>query len=201
MKMARRASQAAVVRALGKLDEKDYGRLSIIATKLLVQEAYMNNSLELHDLVNDAVVKLLVGKRGWFFKKRNLYYELARIMYSDSNHRHEHFHEVTLKTRRHETYNEEPYDDSSDGHVRNAAPLGPARLEPEAVVERERLVAVLDELVCDDPQEIEVISAHLRGMTGKEIQQNLDLTPQQYEAVMKRIRYHARQTDVAEDLR
>ena len=141
MKMAGRAPISAIVQALGELSEEEHGRLTISATKLLGQEAYMNNSLELHDLVNDAVVKLFDRERGWFFKKRSLYYELARIMYSDSNHRHQHFHEVTLKTRRHEPYSEEPYDDSPDRTERNMVPLAPARLEPDAVVEREHLAA------------------------------------------------------------
>lgn len=201
MKKAGRASLSAIVQAFAELSEEEYGRLTLIATKLLKQEAYMHNGLELHDLINDATVKLLDGERGWFFKRRSLYHELARIMYSDSNHRHEHFHEVTLKVRRHESYQEGPCDDSLDGLERNVVAPGPARLEPEAIVEREHLAAVLGEVVSDDPQAIAVISAHLRGLKGKEIQRDLDLTPRQYEAVMKRIKYHARQTDVAEDLR
>ncbi len=201
MKKAGRASISAIVRALGELSEEEYGRLTLIAAKLVRQEAYMNNGVELHDIVNGAVVKLLDGERGWFFKKRSLYYELARIMYSDSNHRHEHFHEVTLKSRRHEPYNEEYDGDSDDAPRRYLAPPGPARLEPDAVVEREHLAAVLNKVVSEDPEEIAVISAHLQGMKGKEIQQSLGLSQKKYEAVMKRIRYHARQTDVAEDLR
>jgi DNA-directed RNA polymerase specialized sigma24 family protein len=98
-------------------------------------------------------------------------------------------------------YDEESHGDKPEGIERNAAPPGPARLEPEAVVERDSLMEAIDDVVSDDPDERAVMVERLRGLKAKEIQQKLGLTPQQYESVMKRITYHARKTGVAEDLR
>ena len=195
------APHTAVVQALHELTDEEHRRLALIATKLLRQEAYMNNGLQLFDLINEAVLGLMECDRGWFFKKRSMYQEIARILYSESSHRHEHFHDVALKTRRHVPYDDESHGDKLEGIEQNPALPGPARLEPESVAERDGLMEAIDDVVSDDPVERAVMVERLRGLKAKEIQRKLGLSPKQYESVMKRITYHARKTGVAEDLR
>lgn len=198
MKKQGRASRASLVRALENLTGEDHRRLALIAARLLRKEGYLNHGLEVPELVNIAVLALLTeNKRGWFYKKRSVYKEVARIMFSQANHRHEHYYKVTRKQGVHLQHVDERHDDPLGGTTE----LHSLRsTDPVAAAEMDGLLTQLERVVSADDEAQAVALERLRGLTGPEIQQKLDLTRQQYDTIVRRINDHARKSDVAKDL-
>lgn len=199
MKKKGRASRATLVRALQNLTIEDHRRLGLIGARLLRKERYLEHGLEVPELISNAVLALLTeNKRGWFYEKRNVYKEVARVMFSQASHRHEHYYKVTRKQGVHLQHVDEKVSGLSGGTVELQSLRS---TDPVAAAEMDGLVDQLERVVSADDQEQAVTLERLRGLTGREIQQKLDLTRQQYDTIVRRINDHARKSDAAKELR
>lgn len=146
--------------------------------------------VEAHDLLNDAVLRLLNEKRRWRPKKVDLVGQLAGIIASIES-------DWLKRGRRGEVpvlETDLTRSDADGAEIPTAVELAAdPRLDPEQAalaseqLTQEQLFGQIEELFTEDPLASLIFSEWRRETTGPEIMKALDLSRQQYDTVVRRM--------------
>ncbi len=160
---------AEVKALLASLDREDHARLAQIAK----YRVSMSPGLESQELLNEAVVRVLEGVRGWprgIDAIRVLDMAMKSIVNAELKHR-----KVVLDHAKREQQ-------SLAGSVVNAA-TSPTM---ENGLHAEQLLDRIFGALSSDPEVLGVAMGRAEGMTGCEIQRQFNLSAKQYEAARRR---------------
>lgn len=157
--------------AIESLGPSDYAKLVLIA-RSFARTRLQGTVVEPVDLLHDAIVKTLDGRRRWN-KNVTIIKHLDRIMESDSGHVAE--HRVAHGAER-----------LPDGELEPAAQLTDPMTRLSAVEELEDLL----DLFANDKMALNLLLLKSHGLSAFEIQRELGIGKTQYETATKRIRRH-----------
>jgi DNA-directed RNA polymerase specialized sigma24 family protein len=163
------ASEAEVRAAIEGLSKADNTKLMLIA-RGFARTRIRDSLVEAQDLLQEAIVKTLDGRRAW---KRNvsILKHLDRVMESDAGH---------IAERR-ATQPSDIIPESAD------EPASPAADPSVQIVAQQELADLLG-LFAGDEQALKVLNFKREGFSASEIQQELGISKTHYDTVTKRIR-------------
>lgn len=163
------ATQQEAQDAIEHLQGMDYAKLMLIA-RAFANARLRSTVVEPDDLVHDAIVKTLDGRRRWN-RRVSIIKHLDRVMESDSGHE--------ARKRVFRSVEQLPQDDAEP---LAQAPNSGSRLE--ALDELEDLLA----LFAKDETALELLRLKGDGFSASEIQRKLGMEKTQHDTVTKRIR-------------
>ena len=151
--------------AIEELSDADYVKLVLIA-RGFARTRLRGDLLESDDLLHDAILKTLEGRRRWN-RRVTMVQHLDRVMESDSGH------------------------EAERGRNRGSRPLPENEAEPASAEAR---ILVLDKLrdslalFADDQTALDLLQLKAEGYSSSEIQRELGMDSRQYDTTSKRIR-------------
>lgn len=154
--------------AIEELSDSDYVKLMLIA-RGFARIRLRGNYLEPDDLLHDAILKTLEGRRRWN-RQVTIVQHLDRVMESDSGH----------EAERRRTRGFDPLPEKEAESARQESP--------------ENRVLILDELrealadFADDRMAVDLLHLKAWGYSASEIQRELGIDDRQYDTTTKRIR-------------
>lgn len=163
------ASEAEAREAIEGLSKADYAKLMLIA-RGFARARLRGSAVEAEDLLQEAIVKTLDGRRTWN-RRVSILKHLDRVMESDAGH---------IAERR-DTHYSVPMAKGPD------VPATRADDPNVRVVARQDLDNLL-ELFAGEKEALEVLNLKGEGFSASEIRQVLGISSTQYDTVTKRVR-------------
>lgn len=170
--------------ALGGLSAADKIRLQKYAQLRVASIGRLGGRRTWEDLLHEAIVAALDGRRRWDPSKVDLNGFLAGAMRSISSH----WAEQQQKRRTH-LDSELRADDTEEGPIGAARSANP---DPERLATAKQMLEKLKKVFEDDPVVLCIMEGVLEEMTGPELQEALSISKKEYETAMKRLRRNAR---------
>ena len=174
--------QTEVAEAVKALSTRDLMRLHSYARKKANLLLYLGKAKgrDEQDLLQEAIVATLEGRRTWN-ADRNLVEHLTGVMSSISS--------AWGQERRETHYEEESAQSSTEGSPSSTENiLPPVTIDPERIVQARQSLKRVQDLFSGDQLALEVVSLRGQGFSAREIQQELSISPAEFDAASRRVR-------------
>jgi hypothetical protein len=180
-------------------DEANLNKLNDYARYLILGIGRAAEHYDADDLLAEAVSRTLGGERKWNRQAVDITGHLIGVMESISSHRAE-----SIAARKIATYTEtEVTRRNSDGDEVSLLQQYPSgHPDPERIAAAKQELESIEESFRDDKEVTELLEAMKLGVTsGPEIQSLLEISQQEYDTRMKRLRRRARTLDENRNVR
>jgi DNA-directed RNA polymerase specialized sigma24 family protein len=169
------ATAEEVVSAISALTDEHYAKLMLIAGSFCKRRQFTPSVMEPGDLFGEAITKTLQLAKKWN-KRISIVRHLDRAMENISGH--------LVRGRK----NIVPFPDGLEPSAEQRGEPPVVQGADEVLMTKEEINAHLVDIFGNDTEAARIFCLRAEGFQAADIQQNLNITPQKYEAVAKRIR-------------